>query len=99
MSCCLHDVRSADARVIAGLLTETQVLKVLAERLGTPRVDVDKYGFIRKPSTPADGSTTASDSGIDSNNSSRVSSGRTAEPSGRSALHSPRVTCLHAHDA
>ncbi len=74
--------------MIAGLLTETQVLKVLAERLGTPRVDVDKYGFIRKPSTPADGSTTASDSGIDSNNSSRVSSGRNAEPSGRSVLHS-----------
>ena len=72
--------------MIAGLLTETQVLKVLAERLGTPRVDVDRYGFIRKPSTPADGSTTASDSGVDSNNSSRVSSGRNAEPSGRYAL-------------
>ena len=71
----------------AGLLTETQVSKVLAERFGTPRVDTDKYGFIRHPATPADrstaASTAASDSGLDSNDSSRVSSGRDAGPSGR----------------
>ena len=75
----------ATADVIAGLLTETQVLKVLAERMGTPRVDTDKYGFIRQPSTPADGSVPASDSGTDSNDNSRASSGRTAEYSGRCA--------------
>lgn len=78
----------------AGRLTETQVLKLLAIRSGTPRIATDRYGFIRGESpavAPTEDSSlkrgaTSTDSLPESRNgshSTRTASGREAGPSGR----------------